>query len=629
MAADSQPKWPREARTAGNAGVMLVGRSAQHGGAPAAVLGGRFYTGKRVYAYTDFGGGVEHSRGETPQQGAFREFAEELLGQDEARAKATAAHLCVATSGALVGGRPFVHKNYVMFIVSAEAIVEAVQLPPGTEGSSAIDQLFAQAVQNSELTSVALVSIEELLLGASSDGMVCPLSVRQLDGKERSSDAIQLRALMVGQHGSIFTISHTLECFADQPVALKTGKKANCSENGRTVKKTAAEREESRNEGAELPPPEVPAGQKPRRRKGRWNRENQEEEECAMVPPPEVPLPEPQSTQDASADDALQSAAAAARAQTAAPAALETERQERTSYVFDMETGDPDDVLTLLFLGSHPAVELRAVTITPGSEEQVALVRWLLQRIGQAHVRLGAQAWPANAKKPVSLTSGFYRSFGRLPHGEPRCERADQVLLECCDESVTLVTGAPLHNLADALQLNGFRLGRWVAQGGFAGEGVVPPDKQMDKFKGMETCSTWNFGGNIPAAHAALTSGAIGRKTCVSKNVCHSACYDDEWHAALGAAVEAEACSAPQSRRAVALGMMHSAMDEYLRRRPGGKKLHDPLALAVALDESVCELVEVELFCRRGQWGSRPRPGSGVRISVAYDASKFRAALLC
>merc|ERR1712178_86107 len=60
-------------------------------------------------------------------------------------------------------------------------------------------------------------------------------------------------------------------------------------------------------------------------------------------------------------------------------------------YVFDMETGDPDDVLTLLFLGSHPNVDLRAVTITPGSTEQVALVRWILEKMDLTHIRLGAQ----------------------------------------------------------------------------------------------------------------------------------------------------------------------------------------------------------------------------------------------
>lgn len=62
-----------------------------------------------------------------------------------------------------------------------------------------------------------------------------------------------------------------------------------------------------------------------------------------------------------------------------------------------------------------------------------------------------------------------------------------------------------------------------------------------------------------------------------------------------------------------------------------GKKLHDPLALAVALDESVCTLVEVQLDSRgpdAEQWGSWQCAGSNTWISVDYDEAKFKATLL-
>lgn len=148
----------------------------------------------------------------------------------------------------------------------------------------------------------------------------------------------------------------------------------------------------------------------------------------------------------------------------------------------------------------------------------------------------------------------------------------------------------------------------------------MPTEKQMDKFKGMRVCPTWNFGGNIRAAEAALSSAAIGRKICVSKNVCHSVVYDQEWHAALGAAAR----MAPEGP----LGIMYKAMHAYLQKKPGGKKLHDPLALAVALNESVCELAEVDLFCEKGKWGSSLCPGSNIWISIDYDPVLFQATLL-
>lgn len=41
-------------------------------------------------------------------------------------------------------------------------------------------------------------------------------------------------------------------------------------------------------------------------------------------------------------------------------------RSPVTDVIFDMETQDPDNFLCLLFLSSHPCINLKAVTITPG-----------------------------------------------------------------------------------------------------------------------------------------------------------------------------------------------------------------------------------------------------------------------
>merc|ERR1711924_143270 len=69
-------------------------------------------------------------------------------------------------------------------------------------------------------------------------------------------------------------------------------------------------------------------------------------------------------------------------------------------------------------------------------------------------------------------------------------------------------------------------------------------------------------------------------------------------------------------------------MDAYLKRQPGGKKLHDPLALAAAPDETVCQYSEVQMFVQKGQWGARPSLGSNTWISIDYDAQKFQKTLL-
>ena len=52
-----------------------------------------------------------------------------------------------------------------------------------------------------------------------------------------------------------------------------------------------------------------------------------------------------------------------------------------------METGDPDDFLTRPLPGGHPGIDLRAVIVTPGSGDQIAVVHWAL---GPSDVPSGA-----------------------------------------------------------------------------------------------------------------------------------------------------------------------------------------------------------------------------------------------
>lgn len=149
----------------------------------------------------------------------------------------------------------------------------------------------------------------------------------------------------------------------------------------------------------------------------------------------------------------------------------------------------------------------------------------------------------------------------------------------------------------------------------------------MDKFRGHTHCTTWNFGGNHPAATLALGS----RKVCVSKNVCHRTRYTDRTHAVVGVALQAARAKAGANMRARSLEMMHTSMGADLRTKPGGKMLHDPLALATALDESVCTLAEVRLgvqsgAVRRIRVAPAETPGEwGEFVSIAAAAEHLGA----
>lgn len=288
----------------------------------------------------------------------------------------------------------------------------------------------------------------------------------------------------------------------------------------------------------------------------------------------------------------------------------------RVRIAFDMETRDPDDALTLCLLAAHPRVELLAVSLTPGTPTQVGVVREVLRRIG-VQVPVGARN-PANHAGAVSP---FHLDWlGPVPPAAPDAlahELLDQTLRTHPD--CTLLTGAPLHNLRLLLRHHPETLiARWVAQGGFAGDNLVAARHRLPKFAGRTACESFNFGGDSKATLLALASPRIGERRFVGKNVTHGVAWDRALHDSL----------VPMGIESPGLTLALEAMALYLRDRPQGKLLHDPLAASAALDPGAFTWVEADILYNNGQWGSTPRQGTGTFVAVAVDRARALAALL-
>lgn len=354
--------------------------------------------------------------------------------------------------------------------------------------------------------------------------------------------------------------------------------------------------------------------------------------------------------------------------------------RNKLDVVWDMETQDPDDFITLLLLLGHPRVRLKAVPVTPGSPYQIGLVRRALQWF-DAKIPVGA--YNIDHPKPC-VSSWHYQAYGEVPPSREAAPGAE-ILRRFCNEETTLITGGPLKNLGAAIKQEGFRVGRLVAQGGFAGEGVVPEERQLPKFKGLATCATFNLNGDPKAALAALSYPGIGVRRFVSKNVCHGVVYDLDMHRRIAKikdgsrsleliwqGMDAYLQQAQEKRRVIhadeqigapevlligkdgeKLGVKAISEALALAREKGltlvevspeetppvcrllpqsqlpsipeseGKKLHDPLAACCAIDEAIGLWAEVELYREKGKWGSRLSPGSGTWIITGYDPERF------
>src|SRR5687767_6333246 len=93
---------------------------------------------------------------------------------------------------------------------------------------------------------------------------------------------------------------------------------------------------------------------------------------------------------------------------------------------FDTETGDPDDLCTLLILLAHPAYHLRSVSVTPGTDEQVGMLKYVLALAGSSHILVGS-AVPGYDKNCVSKF--YYNWLGNFRPAKPDAPSSELVLL--------------------------------------------------------------------------------------------------------------------------------------------------------------------------------------------------------
>jgi pyrimidine-specific ribonucleoside hydrolase len=294
-------------------------------------------------------------------------------------------------------------------------------------------------------------------------------------------------------------------------------------------------------------------------------------------------------------------------------------KMKMIDIVWDMETSDPDDFLTLLLLCGHPKVNLKAVTVTPGTVDQVRLVCWTLSQFGLNHIPVGSFNFSSDKK----CVSGWHYSAYNLDNSNlPLVSRISSghggnILFDNCNENTTVITGAPLKNFRLAME-RGFKVGRWVAQGGFAGEGVIPAEDQLEKFKGWKTCPTYNLNGDPKTALAMLEYGGIGERFFVSKHICHGVYYNRELHERV----------AEFKDKSLSLNLIYQGMDKYLQKKPKGKKFHDPLAACCAINPTIGTWAEVELYRKKGKWGSKFSDSPNANIIVKYDHEAFVETLI-
>eukprot|EP01125_Pyxidicula_operculata_P016428 TRINITY_DN5651_c0_g1_i1.p1 TRINITY_DN5651_c0_g1~~TRINITY_DN5651_c0_g1_i1.p1 ORF type:complete len:320 (+),score=55.46 TRINITY_DN5651_c0_g1_i1:55-1014(+) len=297
----------------------------------------------------------------------------------------------------------------------------------------------------------------------------------------------------------------------------------------------------------------------------------------------------------------------------------------KKNVFLDMETGDPDDCITLLFLLDHPNVELRGVSVYPGDKQQIGFVKALLEKYSNGRKIPVGSFDPIREKNSlgqnnVKLFGGDLQWKPDYPDGHG-CDLMAKFFSEY--PGGVLVTGGPLGNLYNLLtKYPQVSIDKVFIQGGFAGALCVPEENQLPKFKGKYKCPTFNFNGHKQGALAMLKSEQIKERYLISKDVCHGVAWTRKFHEE---ALAKKSDSLPWA-------LLLSAMGTYLNKRSAGKLLHDPLAACAMIDPSIVTFLEVNVSQDKGEWGSKPvskmdKP-TNTYITIGVDKQKFYRVLL-
>jgi len=248
---------------------------------------------------------------------------------------------------------------------------------------------------------------------------------------------------------------------------------------------------------------------------------------------------------------------------------------------------DPDDFFALCYLISAGA-DIRAITISPGDPDQVAVASFLLAICG-LDIPIGV------GKKDRNKTSSggvHYELLDKYKY--PRRQEADGYgpdIIKSVDEPCELFAIGPLMSVGPFLRDGGTFL-RATMQGGFLPYSLHDYGvHRLDKFEGKDAVPTFNLNGDKKSAEAFVA--ADFKKRFVSKNLCHTLVYDGSVHKKV-MGVE------PQDRASM---LLREGMEMYLRKHPSGKKFHDPTAAVCHLHPEIAIWLEGVPVYSGGKWG--------------------------
>lgn len=184
---------------------------------------------------------------------------------------------------------------------------------------------------------------------------------------------------------------------------------------------------------------------------------------------------------------------------------------------------DPDDFFAICYLADR--FNIRAITLVPGSPDQISIARFLLDEVG-LDIPVGVSKLGRDKQSSGGIHHELLKKYRRGLAG--RCDMLGKdVIKEAFDtypDASLFVIGPPT-SVGNFLRENPDReIKELVMQGGFLSYASNPfSDKctHLEKFEGKETCATFNMNGDIKGTYTILSAN-IRQRMFVGKHICHT-----------------------------------------------------------------------------------------------------------
>ncbi len=277
---------------------------------------------------------------------------------------------------------------------------------------------------------------------------------------------------------------------------------------------------------------------------------------------------------------------------------------------------DPDDFFALCYLIAA-GVKIRAITISPGDLDQVAVAKFLLKEVG-LDIPVGVGILNRVQSSDGGVHTQLLKKY-KFPSVFNHDGLGSKVIRETHEKyrNVELFCIGPLFSVGEYLLPNSpqktFFIKRATMQGGFIGYDIHKQDVvKLNQFKDINFCSTYNLDKNYEGSIKYITSKLIREREWIGENICCSIEYNEDINNKMKSIK-------PQNR---ATELLRESMNMHLNDS-GFKKFNDPVAAVCMLHPEIVNWVKGEMYCRSGKWGALLTDSQGDNIAIDIDKQKF------